>query len=531
MHKHIYSAVLLAGLIGGCKKEYKDVSFVAAGASAAKTSAMFTITQDNTGLVTIAPGGEGIVSYDVAFGDTTKQAASLAAGKTVRHVYAEGTYQVKITGHDLKGGVATTTQSLTVSYITPQNLVGKVSISNLNVSVSATAQYATFYKVYFGDSTGFSPEPFVQTLAGAAVAHTYASAGTYVIRVIALSGGSETATWKDTVHVSKPISLPVTFEDPNTDYTMTDFGGNVSVLTTDPTGGSNHVIMTTKPAGAQTWAGTTIGGASGFPAPVPLKANAAKMSLMVYSPAAGLDIKLKVEDHNDGTHSVETDVMTTKAGQWETLVFDLTQTAPGTPAFNSGYTYDKVSVFFDFGVAGSGKVFYFDNLSILTLSQIDLPVSFESPAVDYTVTDFGGNASTYTNDPDPVAATNHVMKTVKTNGAQTWAGTTIGGAGGFATVIPQTGAPKMTVRVYSSAAGLDIKLKLEEHGDGTHSVETDVLTTKAGQWETLTFDFSQNASGTPAWNAAYKYDKCSIFFDFGANGSGKVFYFDDVTLL
>jgi hypothetical protein len=123
------------------------------------------------------------------------------------------------------------------------------------------------------------------------------------------------------------------------------------------------------------------------------------------------------------------------------------------------------------------------------------------------------------------------MKTVKTNGAQTWAGTTIGGAGGFATVIPQTGAPVMTVRLYSPAAGLDIKLKLEEHGDGTHSVETDVLTTKAGQWETLTFDFSQNASGTPAWNSAYKYDKCSIFFDFGVSGSGKVFYFDDVTLL
>jgi len=528
-YQHIYLLVLLAGLTGGCKKEYKDVSFVAAGTSAAKASAMFTITQDNTGLVTIAPSGEGIVSYDVVFGDTTKQAASLAAGKTVRHVYSEGTYQVKITGHDLKGGVSTSTQSLTVSYITPLNLVGKVSITNLSVSVSATAQYATFYKIYFGDSTGFSPEPFAQTLAGVAVAHTYASAGTYVVRVVALSGGSETSTWKDTIHVSKPISLPVTFEDPNTDYTMSDFGGNVSVLMLDPTGGGNHVIKTVKPAGAEVWAGTTIGGASGFPTPVPLKANAAKMSVMVYSPAAGLDIKLKVEDHNDGTHSVETDVMTTKAGQWETLVFDLVQTAPGTPAFNSGYVYDKASIFFDFGVTGSGKVFYFDNLSVFSLSQIDLPVTFESPTVDYTVSDFGGDASTYT--VDPVDATNHVMKTVKTNGAQTWAGTTIGGAGGFATVIPQTGAPKMTVRVYSPAAGLDIKLKLEEHGDGTHSVETDVLTTKAGQWETLTFDLSQNASGTPAWNAAYKYDKCSIFFDFGAGGSGKVFYFDDVTLL
>ena len=528
--KYICSFVLLVGLAAGCKKEYNDTSFVSTAGSAAKTSAMFTITQDNTGLVTIAPSGEGIVSYDITFGDTTKTPVTLAAGKSARHIYAEGTYQVTITGHDLKGGTSASTQTLVVSYITPTNLVAKVSISNLTVSVSASATHATFYKIYYGDSTTYSPEPFAQTMANQTVMHTYTNAGTYIVRVIALSGGSETATWLDTIHVAKQIDLPVTFEDPNTDYTVSDFGGNVSVLTTDPTGGANHVMKTIKPAGAQTWAGTTIGGALGFATPVPLKANAAKMSVMVYSPAAGLDIKLKVEDHNNGAHSVETDVLTTKANQWETLTFDLTQTATGTPAFNSSYTYDKASIFFDFGNAGTGKVFYFDNLQMaVVLSQIDLPVTFESPTVDYTVTDFGGNVSVLTT--DPTNASNHVIKTVKPSGAQTWAGTTIGGPNGFATVLPQTGPPKMTVRIYSPAAGLDIKLKLEEHANGANSVETDVLTTQAGQWETLTFDFSTHASGTPAWNAAYKYDKASLFFDFNVAGSGKIFFWDDVILL
>ncbi|HXO73683.1 MAG TPA: hypothetical protein VN824_00610, partial [Puia sp.] len=93
------------------------------------------------------------------------------------------------------------------------------------------------------------------------------------------------------------------------------------------------------------------------------------------------------------------------------------------------------------------------------------------------------------------------------------------------------GPPKMTVRIYSPAIGLDIKLKLEEHGDMTHSVETDVFTTKAGEWETLTFDFSANASGTLPWKAEYKYDKASLFFDFNIAGSGKLFYWDDVILL
>jgi hypothetical protein len=196
------------------------------------------------------------------------------------------------------------------------------------------------------------------------------------------------------------------------------------------------------------------------------------------------------------------------------------------------YTYDKASIFFDFGNAGTGSVFYFDEVRSLSvpLSQISLPVNFESTTVDYTVSDFGGNASTLTT--DPVSSSNHVMKSIKTNGAQTWAGTTLGTASGFSTPVPQTAtAAKMTVSVYSPAVGLDIKLKLEEHANGAHSVETDVLTTKANQWENLTFDFSQNASGTPSWNQAYKYDKASIFFDFGNAGTGSIFYWDNISLL
>ena len=533
LFKYIFFFALLTGLASGCKKDhYNDTSFVSASASVAKTGAMFTITQDNTGLVTITPSGEGAASYDIKLGDATPNPVTIAPGHSLTHVYGEGTYQVVITGHDLKGGTSSTTQTLTVSYITPQNLVVNVGASNLTVSVTATAKYATFYKIYFGDSTTYSPVPYTQTLAGQTVAHNYVNAGTYIVKVIALSGGSETAEYLDTIHVANQINLPVTFEDANTDYTMSDFGGNASVLTVDPANSANHVMKSTKTPGAQVWAGTTIGGALGFSSPLTFTANSAKMSVMVYSPAAGLDIKLKVEDHNDGTHSVETDVLTTKVNQWETLTFDFTQNASGTPALNLSYTYDKASLFFDFGNAGTGSIFYFDEVRSLSvpLSQISLPVNFESTTVDYTVSDFGGNASTLTT--DPVSSSNHVMKSIKTNGAQTWAGTTLGTASGFSAAVPQTAtAAKMTVRVYSPAVGLDIKLKLEEHGNGANSVETDVLTTKANQWETLTFDFSQNASGTPAWNQAYKYDKASVFFDFGNAGTGSIFYWDDISIL
>jgi len=87
--------------------------------------------------------------------------------------------------------------------------------------------------------------------------------------------------------------------------------------------------------------------------------------------------------------------------------------------------------------------------------------------------------------------------------------------------------------VYSPAAGIDVKLKLDNHSNANNgqSVETDVLTTKAGQWETLTFDMSQNASGTPAYNPANTYDLATIFFDFNNIGKGDTYYWDNVTLL
>ena len=55
----------------------------------------------------------------------------------------------------------------------------------------------------------------------------------------------------------------------------------------------------------------------------------------------------------------------------------------------------------------------------------------------------------------------------------------------------------------------------------------------ANGWETLTFDFANQAAGTAALNLAYTYNKVSIFFNFGVTGAAagaKTYYFDDVAL-
>ncbi|MBX7242721.1 MAG: T9SS type A sorting domain-containing protein, partial [Bacteroidia bacterium] len=221
---------------------------------------------------------------------------------------------------------------------------------------------------------------------------------------------------------------------------------------------------------------------------------------------------------------------------WETLTFDFNNQASGTAAFDPTYPYDMASIFFNFGTDGATagtKVYYFDDVMMATVtgpSQIDLPVTFDDPTVDYTMTDFGGNSSVL--GPDPVNAANTVSITTKDVTAQLWAGTTIGTNLGFANVIPFTATNRsMTVAVYSPDAGIPVRLKAEVHGQPTQSVETEAMTTVANAWETLTFDFNNQASGTAAFDPTYPYDMASIFFNFGTDGAtagDKTYLWDDV---
>ncbi len=76
----------------------------------------------------------------------------------------------------------------------------------------------------------------------------------------------------------------------------------------------------------------------------------------------------------------------------------------------------------------------------------------------------------------------------------------------------------MTVRVWSPEAGITVRLKLEESGDATHTVETDAVTTVASAvGDVLTFDFSNPATndGNPTnpLNVEYVFDKLSIFLN------------------
>jgi len=164
------------------------------------------------------------------------------------------------------------------------------------------------------------------------------------------------------------MNLPVTFEGNTVDYGVIGFeGAEASTIVTDPTNPANTVVKVIKSASAQPWAGTTITAAAalGLASPVPFSATNTSMSLKVWSPDAGIQVRLKVENHSNPTQSVETEATTTVANGWQTLVFNFANQAPGTAALNLAYSLDKASVFMNFSVPGSNvgeKIYYFDDL-------------------------------------------------------------------------------------------------------------------------------------------------------------------------
>jgi hypothetical protein len=173
------------------------------------------------------------------------------------------------------------------------------------------------------------------------------------------------------------------------------------------------------------------------------------------------------------------------------------------------------------------------------LTQMALPVNFDTAGVGYGVAGFGGaEASSIVTDPTDAA--NKVVRVVRAAGAEVFAGTTVTETRdnvqlGFSPKIPFNATDtRMTVRVWSPDAGIPVRLKVEDSTDNTRSVETEATVTTAAGWQTLTFDFKNQVAGTAALNLSFNYNKATIFFDFGrpkATAVEKTYYFDDMAFL
>lgn len=143
-----------------------------------------------------------------------------------------------------------------------------------------------------------------------------------------ISFGESTSRFSGTgLHLSKgsapqQIDFPINFDQINVNYELIDFGGTYTTIGSDPSGRAGNVAVTTKRAYAETWAGTTMSTTNGLASKIPINTSSSTVSVWVYSPDAGIPVRLKLEDHNNGNHSTESETQTTKVKTWERLTFD-----------------------------------------------------------------------------------------------------------------------------------------------------------------------------------------------------------------
>ncbi len=298
---------------------------------------------------------------------------------------------------------------------------------------------------------------------------------------------------------------------------FTSFGNiaDTQVIANPDMSGENtsaNVAQLVKTAGSEVWAGTFFDVAS------PIDLSTCNMiSVKSWSPKAGATVRLKIENSADNTQFYETDASTSSINTWETLVFDVSAAA--------ALTYDRVVLFYDFGVAGDDSTYYFDQIEVVSTGG----GSGGTPALPFQ--DFEGAAPAFTAfgniadvqvianpDMSGLNTTANVAELVKTAGSEVWAGAFFD----VATPLDVNTYNKLSVKTWSPKMGAVVRLKIENSADNTQFFEIDLSTTTINAWEELEFDISGAAD--------FNYDRVVLFFDFGVAGDDSVYYYDEFEL-
>ena len=214
--KTIYKAFIILFFISACTED-ENLDFLENIAPPTNVEAIFKITQDNTGLVTVIPTAEGTVSFDVHFGDTTLEPAKLEQGTTVDHIYAEGSYEVTLIAYNSIGKTTEVLLPLVVSFQAPQNLV--VTLENdaavsKQLNITATAEFATTYEFYSGEESVTQPAAIANI--GDVLNYQYAEAGVYDVKVLAKGGAVETTEYTVEFEVTEILAPIANAPSPST---------------------------------------------------------------------------------------------------------------------------------------------------------------------------------------------------------------------------------------------------------------------------------------------------------------------------
>ena len=511
--KYILSLTLIFFI--SCSDD-NDLGFVDNLTAPENVSAQFLITQDNTGLVTITPNSEGGVSYNVTLGDNTGDIVSIKQGENIQHTYAEGTYSIGIEAVGITGLSTVVSQDLVVSFRAPENLEITAQIDASNpfvINVSATADFASSFLVYY-DVSNVNEEGTPLSLDGT-VSFEYPSVGDYTIKVVALSGGSESSELTKVITITSPVELPIDFEIFDASV-FQGFGGasNAVIDNPDTNGNTSAKVGQIIKNAPEVWAGNVIT----LSAPIDFSTKKV-IKMNVWSPRPGGKILLKIENLEDGGIFFETEATTVGNSAWEEVSFNLS-------SIDTANSYQKIVLFFDFGTVGDGSsdwTFYVDDIKQAVPSTGSFAkLMVEDFEATPTLLPFGNSAAeVITLDDLPSGLGNVTAKVAqfsKPTGAEVWAGVTRE----LATTLDLGTYSNISVKTWSPKTGAVIKVKIE-NADASITHEVDMNTTVSNAWEELVYDFS----GAPAAD----YVKVVVFFDFGVGGDDSVYYYDDIQLL
>ena len=326
-------------------------------------TAIIDITNDNSGKVTITPSATGAGTYSVYFGDDTVNSALVQFGANVSHVYQEGNYTIKVVANGLNGIKTEQTFPLSIVYRAPENLSVTFTKKAHNLKVKANALYAASYLVYFGDAG--SGEIGTPLALNSEVSHDYAAAGTYDVKVVALSGGAAQSEKITPVVIYDPFELPITFESPNVIYSFVTAGNMTFLKTTNPNTSGINTSSTVGRFFKVVGAAANSSSTSTLDYPIDFSAGN-KIRVLVYTTSSsniGKKLNVELQSAVGGTPANGVAILKvplTTSGTWEELIFDFS-TIPGIP---SDAKFNQLVFRFNDTQSGRNEIIYFDNIRL-----------------------------------------------------------------------------------------------------------------------------------------------------------------------
>ncbi|MDT0647158.1 carbohydrate binding domain-containing protein [Zunongwangia sp. F260] len=256
---------------------------------------------------------------------------------------------------------------------------------------------------------------------------------------------------------------------------------------------SDKVMMVTQTEGVEGWAG--------FFFDVTSKIDLSEkqtIKLKVYSPAAGQNINLKLEDSSDGTISKEVTMTSTVADEWEEISFAFSP--------SDSDKFDRMVLFFNFnGDKDATTVHYFDDIVLAEGGSTEEPVSDSEPTStatdpnvdeDKVISLFSDVYTNVTVDTWRTEWSDATLEdiTVNENNVKKYSDLNFVGIETVATPIDASAMSHFHVDIWTANA-TEFRIKLVDFGadgafDGGDDVEHEIVISNPAQQEWVEVDIS-----------------------------------------